>query len=569
MAELIPCEISKDAPRAEKEVFRMIRDDERTRDWIVFYSLRIEKHISQHVGEADFVIIAPNLGCFVLEVKGGEISVEDGVWYSTDFNKEKHMIHDPFKQVDKNRWSIMEYLEAWGVSDLFFGTGVVFPETRFARESVSYVSEQIFDDRNNHDFFDYIRNLSKYYMEREIGQDRKQRFKLPSHNVVEGIRRALNDNYRSFTPLRVKSEINYDKLVECTAEQFDVLEELRRADCAIIHGPAGTGKTFLAVEMAKRKAVIKNNKVALITYNLLLTDYLKLQVMDYTNIDVFSISDHFEKICDDYGLISESDRSDKSKFYNVILPKLALKALAIGPIQYDVIIVDEAQDYSANYLLVVSQMLKGNIAKGCVYFFGDFIYQGVYDTSVYQQEFLCYIQAMGGNPVEFEVKMNVRNSLTVQKELDRISGTNTSSIHSSEGKDTDDEIYYLYENEEDEKKQVIKLLNILIKNEKCDPSKITILGRRHFDESIAGQIKEYEIKEYSVMEPSDSITFCSIRRFKGLENDFIIVVDNNDYGRGDQDLHLLYVAIGRARYKSYVFESLEAQCKREEILKHR
>lgn len=54
---------------------------------------------------------------------------------------------------------------------------------------------------------------------------------------------------------------------------------------------------------------------------------------------------------------------------------------------------------------------------------------------------------------------------------------------------------------------------------------------------------------------------------KGLENDIILVVDNNDYAKGSSDLHLLYVAMSRAKCKVLIFESLVAQLKREELLK--
>ena len=72
MATLIPYAISNEASWAERELFDIIKNDDRMKNWTVFHSLMIEEHNSQFKGgEADFVIIAPNLGCFVIEVKGG------------------------------------------------------------------------------------------------------------------------------------------------------------------------------------------------------------------------------------------------------------------------------------------------------------------------------------------------------------------------------------------------------------------------------------------------------------------------------------------------------------------
>jgi hypothetical protein len=35
-------------------------------------------------GEIDFLVLAPKLGVFALEVKGGRVRREDGVWYFTN-----------------------------------------------------------------------------------------------------------------------------------------------------------------------------------------------------------------------------------------------------------------------------------------------------------------------------------------------------------------------------------------------------------------------------------------------------------------------------------------------------
>jgi len=62
MAQFIPHE-QISSPASERTIYDYIKKDERTNDWIVFHSLRIEKHV-QHFkcGESDFVIIAPEFG---------------------------------------------------------------------------------------------------------------------------------------------------------------------------------------------------------------------------------------------------------------------------------------------------------------------------------------------------------------------------------------------------------------------------------------------------------------------------------------------------------------------------
>lgn len=479
-----------------------------------------------------------------------------------------HNIKDPFVQASKNRYSILKYLEKKKISHPFFETGVAFPDTVFRCSGLDHVQEQVYDASYGRDFFTYIRKLANYYSNKlRHCKGSQVDFRSPTANEITNIRQALRPNYEAFAPLRVKIESERYIHIKLTEEQNRVLDELQYADSAIIHGPAGTGKTLLAIEMAKRRAGRDNVKVALVTYGLLLTDYLKNQVKDFDNIFVFSISDYFEKKCEEYGLIEKEQRQNLDNFYLNIIPKKALEILTIESIEFDTIIIDEAQDFSAAYLLVLSQMLKGHIAKGNYYFFGDFIYQGLFDSSVYQKEFRCYIEAMGGQPVDKELLVNVRNSYDVQKELDLLANTSTESIHKKG--ETEPDIYRQYDSEEDELKQLEKVLNVLIHNEKIKPSQITILGRRHFNESVAGKITKYKIDGYKIPHETENITFSSIRKFKGLENDIILVVDNDHYRRGSYDLHVLYVAISRAAQKVIVFESKEAQRERAQILSGR
>ena len=70
MATLIPYFVTEKTPFGEKKIFDLIKQDKRTDDWIVFHSLGIEEHRTQFMGEADFVIISPTLGCFCDRGKG-------------------------------------------------------------------------------------------------------------------------------------------------------------------------------------------------------------------------------------------------------------------------------------------------------------------------------------------------------------------------------------------------------------------------------------------------------------------------------------------------------------------
>ena len=85
MAKMIPAALSPAVKSpAERKIFEWFKNDPMTKDWVVFHSLGIENHQTVIFGEIDFLVAASDQGVFALEVKGGRIRREDGVWVYTD-----------------------------------------------------------------------------------------------------------------------------------------------------------------------------------------------------------------------------------------------------------------------------------------------------------------------------------------------------------------------------------------------------------------------------------------------------------------------------------------------------
>ena len=85
MARMLPARISPDVrSAAERRVFEWLQNDPETDGWVVLHSLGLARHQVLLFGEIDFVVLAPNLGVFCLEIKGGRVSRESGLWTFTD-----------------------------------------------------------------------------------------------------------------------------------------------------------------------------------------------------------------------------------------------------------------------------------------------------------------------------------------------------------------------------------------------------------------------------------------------------------------------------------------------------
>ena len=80
MAIMIPSVMSPEIKsNAERKIFEWFQSAPGTDKWIVLHSLGITTHNKVIYGETDFLVLAPQLGIFALEVKGGRVKRENGI----------------------------------------------------------------------------------------------------------------------------------------------------------------------------------------------------------------------------------------------------------------------------------------------------------------------------------------------------------------------------------------------------------------------------------------------------------------------------------------------------------
>ena len=62
-------------------------------------------------GEADFVIVGPDLGVVVVEIKGGRVGRDEGGWFSIDRHDRRHPIKNPFEQAQQSKHQPLAFLK--------------------------------------------------------------------------------------------------------------------------------------------------------------------------------------------------------------------------------------------------------------------------------------------------------------------------------------------------------------------------------------------------------------------------------------------------------------------------
>lgn len=572
MAKMIPSVVSPEIKsNAEKKIFEWFRDDPDTEGWVVIHSLGISNHTTVLYGELDFFVLAPKLGIFALEVKGGRVSRNDGVWMFTDkYNNTNTKTRGPFEQANEGMFSLIEAIKVkYGVqhrySRLLCGTGVMFPDIVFNDVGTDGEQWQVFDSRNL-SVSQYIKKLAHYT--RKKWEDLYQFFpedKLPTPADIKELTKWLRADFDKAITIGKKIDYAEQELIKLTNDQLRCIDQLEDNPRCLIKGAAGTGKTLLAIEEVK-KAVALGEKVALFCFNNQLGIWLKqhfAQLPEELRPEyVGTIHAWLKQVVDGADIESVPTSGDMAAYYYEELPNIALDALEANPVCFDRIVIDEAQDIIGTpAFYVIDEVLKKGLERGKWVFFGDFTRQAIYNATKTAGELEEELEDITSF-IRFKLKTNCRNTKFICDEIKTITGfdsgkdiwntiTGISVDHSGYAAD-DDHLSCL-------EKNIRKLLDDGIK-----PDEITILSPNRRENSVVSQLSSIKIKNYSPS-ISDTITFSTIHAFKGLENKVIIMVDIDSF----EHEQLMYVGLSRARVGLFIIETQKARKEYLRIIKKR
>ncbi|MCP4352953.1 MAG: ATP-binding domain-containing protein [Desulfobacterales bacterium] len=564
MAHMIPPYISDEVKSTgEKQIFNMFKNDPDTREWIVLHSLALAKHTKQIYGEIDFVVLAPKLGIFCLEVKSGRVSREDGVWKFTDrFGETKSAVRGPFQQAKEAMFSLIEAVwKQFGkesrLSRLLFGYGVMFPHIHFSVRDLEFEWWQIYDrDSRRHPVSSYIQQLSKYTRKKvEHLKWYNDTESLPDKSDISQLLFHFRRNFEIIVTLKQRLSDIEDRLNEYTAEQFKCLDQINDNARCLFQGAAGTGKTLIALETVRR-SLAENKKILFVCFNSLLGNWLKSQFHTDNNLTVASFHKFLKSISNEPEHLEIID--DAEEYFRIDLPLMALEAINTGVIEpFDKLIIDEGQDLiTEEYLDVFDALLKGGLSGGEWGIFCDFEKQAIYSESS-ASEMLGMLEKRSSF-IRFRLTMNCRNTKPVGEEVSLVCGFEKPPFLWTDIEGLPVE-YFFYNDQEEEKLNLEKIL-LHLRNQKIKPGSITILSPFVFKRSVASHIDKssFQISNLSVSHQDvikgSQVTFSTIQGFKGLENSYIILADitrlTDDYYRS-----LLYVGMSRAKVGLYILLS--------------
>ena len=572
MAIMIPSVISPEIKsNAERKIFEWFKSAPGTDKWIVLHSLGITTHNKVIYGETDFLVLAPQLGIFAIEVKGGRVKRENGIWYFTNrYGKTNSKVRGPFEQAKDGIFSIVDAMRKrvdishQHIPNVLFGYGVMFPDIEYSASGIDEEQWQVFDSRDGANVKGFIHRLAegaKGKWETLYGTMNKS--KLPDAADVKYMASILRGDFDYAISLSVQLKNAREELVSLTKEQYRCLDQLDDNPRCLIHGPAGTGKTLLAIEEAKKFAA-NGDKVALFCYNSNLADWLYNYFENMPEGVRPKYVGTFHKFMTqkarDGGLLPKypHDEDKIQQYYQKDLPEAAALALVEDEDLYDVVIIDEAQDLiKDSYLEVLNCSLKKGFARGKWTMFGDFSMQAIYADGLSGEKMIEKLEDYTSF-IRFKLTLNCRNTKPICKEIEMVTGFKAPNEvwTKVDGPPVQYTTWSTMENQCKKLKAVLKqLLNSGIK-----PEEITLLSPRKREDSVVEMLDEHVIKNFKV--PIEkAITYCTIQAYKGLENTVIILTDIDSFS----EEKLMYVGLSRACSGLFVLESESAKKEYDDI----
>lgn len=522
---------------AERLLYARFRDD-LPDSYYVFHGVAWQARSGRYYkrdGEADFVIVHPQRGIVVIEAKGGQIHFDgpSGRWLQNG----RDMGKDPFDQAKASRFHLKRTLEEepyWRQRNIAYGHAVAFPDVVAPSHPLTLQAPNvvIMDKQNLRALEDWLEILFFYYRGRETRSDIDE----PGMQYLINLLAPVVE-LRSLMALDIEDE--EQAFVKLTEEQFRLLDFLSGTNRAAIAGCAGSGKTLLAAEKARRLSAL-GWRVLLTCYNrnlavFLAEDYLAQRPATLTIA-------HFHKLALDMVQRSGQARppsfgrgQDQDAYFQQVLPnQLAIAVDILGP-QFDAIVVDEAQDFQENWWLPL-QLLLEEPDEGTFYIFYD-DNQNIYEG---QQQIKNLAQY-------YPLTENFRNTQAINAMVTRFyKADHPVRSVGPPGRLVD---LFTYTDDNGMLRLLQETLHKLTQAERVDPQDIVILTPRSAEKSAlsrAGRLGNFRLTR-SWDTDYNEIYYETIHAFKGLESPVIILTELS------ADLHrtvdeLLYVGCSRARH---------------------
>ena len=550
MARLIPTFTDDRTPPGEQDVFNLLASG--PDDWVALHSLDLSPWNRGLRTEIDFVIIIPDTGILCIEVKSHEqIGFDDDRWYPATIKR------SPFKQAADGSYTFCRRLAelAPRFRSVPVGHSCIFPRAVFEMSrNLAVQPWELMDSRVFKGFEDgdAFCDRLKSTLIQSIASNSNSR---PLDQTLSA--EQVDTIVRCCVPVQKRRPNARDQIVRRAEEMEKILREQQKPvldlvkwnERVLVSGGAGTGKTLIAMEVARRAAE-QGRRVGLLCFNQLVGNWMKETIERSGPSLPNLVTGRAIRVMADMTGIEIPDNATQ-EFWDTGLPQQLEERLTDPDFEasatFDYLVLDEAQDLLARPRLwhCLTQFLSGGLTSGGFAIFGDFEHQ-VLGAREPMRETLTSLRATT-RPVSWALSENCRNYRIVGDTAVRLAAL-TDHVYTGyrrPGGSIQNYNISFYESETEQLEILSKWLEEFEIVQGYKPSEITLLSFRADHSSAAEGLKHAGHKLRPARQPGSLTAYTSVHAFKGMENKIIILTDValNAY---EFQRDLFYVGLTRA-----------------------
>jgi hypothetical protein len=527
-------------------------------DWHVFHDYAFVGRETPAEGAIDFLVVHREHGMLAIECKGDGVHLRgDGTWMRVQpGGREEPLGESPFRQAQRQIKDLVAEVRPKlrhlfpDLGDAFpfvHGHAVAFPSVRADRLGPlpAEVSPAILLDGADLTRLDRrIPEILEYWSAGRRAHGRA----LDEREFRQFRKHVLLPRWRLAPSFGARLDLESQAIVRLSCEQTEVLRSLVSGPRLCVRGGAGSGKTVLALEVA-RAAALGGKRVLVTCFNIALARWIAGTVAAWgplaERVRVATFHDLCLEAARHTGDLPEppnpGDKTAADTYWNALLPERLLSVVSSGGMaRYDAVVVDEGQDFHRDWFDLLEGLLTDPRSGTLVIFYDPA--QDIFGTG-------CRLPAY---PVA-TLGVNFRNTKAIAGYLTSlVAGGATPFSRSPEGEPPT--FHPPARGVSATVRALDRLVDELVNEKTVPPGRITVIAPHTKENSSLRGVDRLggQMLSTDPLERDGAVLCTTIHKFKGLESDVAILVDvrEGDLFGGPA---FLYTAAARARVLLHVF----------------
>jgi ATP:corrinoid adenosyltransferase len=487
--------------------------------------------------EADFIVLHPTHGFVVVEVKQGEPAFFNHQWHERKSGGYVPMAKNPVEQARNAMFHIVNCYRSETKRDFpqKWRYAVCFPEAagigKGSRLPADLIPESLWLQRDT----EALNERLDAWLQTDSGPG--------SRDAMQKLLNLLTPDFRTYQSLMDRVDAFHRAANRIlTEEQERILEETMEDHRRMFLGAAGTGKTFIAIEKARRSAKA-GKKVLLTCFNKNLVLSITAQLND-ERVTVMNFHNLIEQVLRQNGIPAEPREGEWDRYFETELAEMGYEyfSSASDDEKYDCILIDEGQDFREEWVLCLENMLRGDKE---LYMFAD-PNQNIFGVPDQWKKLKPFTVST------LRLTRNFRNTEAINEwTVPYVQGKPAKSLIAG----GDPVTTHAWHDLAEQKRLVEREIGQLV-SRGVPPGRIMILSPFKWENSClkgTHKLRAWPIVPYGSNEYG--IPFATIRSFKGLETDFLMLIDVRD-SKACTPADV-YVGATRARFMLHVFHHID------------